>query len=60
MILNGNKKYILKYQRKMPMGEVQRMKSFVTKDGMKITKTPEFKVISMEDQGSVRVFRVKN
>lgn len=31
MILNGNKKYILKYQRKMPM------KSFVTKDGRVIS-----------------------
>jgi len=60
MILNGNKKYILKYQRKMPMGEVQRMKSFVTKDGMKITKTPTFRVISVEDQEGVRIYRVAN
>ena len=29
----GNKKVALKYTRKMPRGEVERMKSFVTKNG---------------------------
>ena len=37
-IITG-KKYILKYQRKMPEKEVIKMKSFVTNKGTKLTKT---------------------
>ena len=32
----GNKNVTLKYTRKMPRGEVERMKSFVTKNGDKL------------------------
>lgn len=54
----GNKNVTLKYTRKMPRGEVERMKSFATKSGEKIVKTPKFKVLSQLDEGVKRVFRV--
>jgi hypothetical protein len=54
----GNKNVTLKYIRKMPRGEVERMKSFVTKNGEKLVKTPKFKVLSQVDEGTNRVFRV--
>jgi len=54
----GNKNITLKYTRKMPRGEVERMKSFVTKNGEKLTKTPKFKVLSQADEGTKRVFKV--
>jgi hypothetical protein len=54
----GNKNVTLKYTRKMPRGEVERMKSFVTKNGEKLTKTPKFKVLSEADEGTKRVFKV--
>ena len=54
----GNKKVTLKYTRKMPRGEVERMKSFVTKNGEKLVKTPKFKVLSQVDEGTKRVFKV--
>jgi hypothetical protein len=54
----GNKNVTLKYTRKMPRGEVERMKSFVTKGGEKLVKTPKFKVLSMIDEGTKRVFKV--
>ena len=54
----GNKNVTLKYTRKMPRGEVERMKSFVTKGGEKLIKTPKFKVLSMIDEGTKRVFKV--
>ena len=54
----GNKKVTLKYTRKMPRGEVDRMKSFVTKNGEKLVKTPKFKVLSEVDEGTKRVFKV--
>ena len=40
----GNRNVTLKYTRKMPRGEVERMKSFVTKNGDKLVKTPKFKI----------------
>ena len=54
----GNKNVTLKYTRKMPRGEVERMKSFMTKGGEKLIKTPKFKVLSMIDEGTKRIFRV--
>lgn len=54
----GNKKVTLKYTRKMPRGEVERMKSFVTKSGEKLLKTPKFKILSVTDEGTKRVFKV--
>lgn len=54
----GNKNVTLKYTRKMPRREVERMKSFVTKGGEKLVKTPKFKVLSMIDEGTKRVFKV--
>ena len=54
----GNKNVTLKYTRKMPRGEVERMKSFVTKNGEKLVKTPKFKILSEVDEGTKRVFKV--
>ena len=54
----GNKKVTLKYTRKMPRGEVERMKSFVTKSGMKLIKTPKFKILSEVDEGTKRIFKI--
>ena len=54
----GNKNVTLKYTMKMPRGEVERMKSFVTKKGEKLVKTPKFKVLSQVDEGTKRVFKV--
>jgi hypothetical protein len=53
-----NKKVALKYTRKMSRGEVERMKSFVTKNGEKLIKTPKFKILSEVDEGTNRVFKV--
>ena len=54
----GNKNVTLKYTRKMPRGEVERMKSFVAKDGTKLIKTPKFRILSQVDEGAKRVFKV--
>ena len=54
----GNKNVTLKYTRKMPRGEVERMKSFVTKGGVKLVKTPKFKILSVVDEGTKRVFKI--
>ena len=54
----GNKSVTLKYTRKMPRGEVERMKSFVTKGGVKLIKTPKFKILSVVDEGTKRIFKI--
>lgn len=54
----GKNTITLKYTRKMSPGELKKMKSFVTKGGAKLVKTSQFKVLSSEDLGSVRTFRV--
>ena len=54
----GNKNVTLKYTRKMSRGEVERMKSFVTKSGLKLVKTPKFKILSVTDDGTKRIFKV--
>ena len=54
----ANKNVTLKYTRKMPRGEVERMKSFVTKSGVKLVKTPKFRILSEVDEGTKRVFKI--
>jgi hypothetical protein len=54
----GGKSVTLKYARKMPPKEVERMKSFVTKKGDKIVKTDKFKILSVEDKDAKRIYRV--
>lgn len=54
----GGKTVVLKYARKMPIKEVERMKSFVTNKGMKLVKTDKFKILSMEDKDARRIYKV--
>ena len=51
----GSKKHTLKYARKMPEGEVKKMKSFVTNKGQKLEKTSKFKIT---DEKSTRTFKI--
>ena len=52
------KKYILKYERKMPEKEVLKMKSFVTNKGQKLEKTSKFKILNISDEKTARVFKI--
>ncbi len=54
----GNDNFTLKYTRKMSRGEVERMKSFVTKGGTTLVKTPKFKILSITGDDTKRVFKV--
>ena len=54
----GTKNVTLKYTRKMPRGEVERMKSFMTKGGVKLLKSPKFKILSEVDEGTTRTFKI--
>ena len=54
----GNDNITLKYTRKMPRGEVERMKSFMSKNGVKLVKTPKFKILSQVDEGTKRIFKI--
>ena len=54
----SGKKYILKYERKMPEKEVIKMKSFVTNKGMKLTKTSKFKIKKVLEKNKERVFEI--
>ena len=54
----SGKKYILKYERKMPEKEVIKMKSFVTNKGMKLTKTAKFKIKNILEKDKERVFDI--
>ena len=56
-IITG-KKYILKYERKMPEKEVIKMKSFVTNKGIKLTKTAKFKIKKVLEKDRERIFEV--
>ena len=56
-IITG-KKYILKYERKMPEKEVIKMKSFVTNKGMKLIKTAKFKIKKVSEKDKERVFDI--
>ena len=52
------KKYILKYERKMPEKEVLKMKSFVTNKGEKLTKTDKFKIKKISQKDNERIFEI--
>ncbi len=54
----GSKKYTLKYTRKMPEGEVKKMKSFVTNKGQKLEKTSKFKILKISEEKSARTFKI--
>ena len=54
----AKKKYILKYERKMPEKEVLKMKSFVTSKGDKLVKTEKFKIKKITEKDKERVFEV--
>jgi len=55
--ING-KRHILKYERKMPEKEVIKMKSFVTKNGIKLAKTPKFKIKKIIEKDTERIFEI--
>ena len=54
----GDKTMVLKYARKMPAKEVERMKSFVTNKGVKLVKTDKFKILTVNDSVSRRTYKV--
>ena len=54
----GSKKHTLKYTRKMPEGEVKKMKSFVTNKGQKLEKTSKFKILKISEERSARTFKI--
>ena len=54
----GSKKHTLKYTRKMPEGEVKKMKSFVTNKGQKLQKTSKFKILKITEEKSARTFKI--
>ena len=54
----GSKKHTLKYSRKMPEGEVKKMKSFVTNKGQKLEKTSKFKILKVIEEKSARTFKI--
>ena len=56
-IISG-KKYVLKYERKMPEKEVIKMKSFVTNKGDKLVKTSKFKIKKVIEKDKVRNFEI--
>ena len=57
-LIISKKKYILKYERKMPEKEVLKMKSFVTNKGIKITKTSKFKIKKITEKDKERIFEI--
>ena len=54
----AKKKYILKYERKMPEKEVLKMKSFVTNKGNKLVKTDQFKIQKISEKDNERIFEI--
>ena len=54
----GSKKHTLKYTRKMPEGEVKKMKSFITNKGQKLEKTSKFKILKITEEKSARTFKI--
>ena len=54
----GSKKHTLKYTRKMPEGEVKKMKSFVTNKGQKLEKTSKFKILKISEEKSARTYKI--
>ena len=58
VFLISGKKYILKYERKMPEKEVIKMKSFVTNKGDKLVKTSKFKIKKIMEKDKERNFDI--
>ena len=58
ILIISKKKYILKYDRKMPEKEVLKMKSFITNKGDKLIKTEKFKIVKINDKDNERIFEV--
>ena len=58
IFLIDGKKFILKYQRKMPEKEVTKMKSFITNKGQKLVKTKNFKIIKIQDSEKERLYKI--
>tara|TARA_B100000575_G_scaffold131527_1_gene104750 strand:+ start:216 stop:407 length:192 start_codon:yes stop_codon:yes gene_type:complete len=56
-IISG-RKYHLKYQRKMPEKEVNKMKSFVTAKGEKLVKSSKFKIKKITEKDQERFFEI--
>ena len=54
----GSKKHTLKYKRRMPEGEVKKMRSFVTNKGQKLEKTSKFKILNISDDKNLRTFKI--
>ena len=54
----GTKKHTLKYTRKMPEGEVKKMKSFLTNKGEKLEKSSKFKILKISDEKTTRTFKI--
>ena len=54
----SEKKYTLKYERKMPEKEVIKMKSFVTNKGDKLVKTSKFKIKKIIEKDKERNFDI--
>lgn len=54
----SNKKYVLKYERKMSEKEVFKMKSFITKSGEKLVKTAKFKIKKVSEGEKERIFEI--
>ena len=54
----SGKKYVLKYERKMPEKEVLKMKSFVTNKGEKLIKTDKFKIKKIIEKEKERIYDV--
>ena len=54
----SGKKYLLKYERKMPEKEVLKMKSFVTNKGQKLIKTDKFKIKKIIEKEKERIYDV--
>ena len=54
----SGKKYVLKYERKMPEKEVLKMKSFVTNKGEKLTKTSKFKILKINESEKDRSYEI--
>ena len=52
------KKYILKYERKMPEKEIIKMKSFATNKGEKLIKTSKFKIKKFTEKDKERIFEI--
>ena len=52
------KKYLLKYERKMPEKEVLKMKSFVTNKGDKLLKTDKFKIKKISEKEKERIYEI--